>query len=48
MVQKKKSWVEKLHDNKGLPKVEIINEKIVKDGVQEPLLFRHQPKLMPL
>jgi hypothetical protein len=30
MVQKKKSWVEKLHDNKGLPKVEIINEKMSK------------------
>ena len=30
MVKKKKSWVEKLHDSKGLPKVETITEKISK------------------
>jgi alkylated DNA nucleotide flippase Atl1 len=30
MVKKKKSWVEKLHDSKGLPKVEKITEKMSK------------------
>jgi len=30
MVQKRKSWVEKLHDSKGLPKVEKITEKMSK------------------
>ena len=30
MVKKKKSWVEKLHDSKGLPKVEMITEKMSK------------------
>jgi len=30
MVRKKKSWVEKLADNKGLPRVEKISEKMSK------------------
>ena len=30
MSKKKKSWVEKLHDDKGLPKVEKITEKMSK------------------
>jgi len=30
MVKKRKSWVEKLHDSKGLPKVEKITEKMSK------------------
>ena len=30
MVKKQTSWVEKLHDSKGLPKVEVINEKMSK------------------
>ncbi len=30
MSKKKKSWVEKLHDSKGLPKVETITEKMSK------------------
>jgi len=30
MVKKRKSWVEKLHDSRGLPKVEKITEKMSK------------------
>jgi len=30
MVKKRKSWVEKLHDSRGLPKVEEITEKMSK------------------
>ena len=46
MVTKKKSWVEKLADSKGLPKVEKITDKMSKRWGTGMWLFQRQWKSM--